>query len=214
MLQTTSKGAACGGISSFSTLGATQSPEFAEIQMIRVLLVDDHALFRAAIRALLKSVPEIEVVGEASNGREALDLIEAAPPNVVLMDILMPQLNGLDATAQISAAFPAVRVVVLSMNSAEQYVFEAMRAGAAGFLLKNAEPAELKAAVKAVANGETFLSPAISKYAVAGYLKRIGEHDPSTAATSVVAISRVRREKRHVTSGMIESDAKTNTGIH
>jgi DNA-binding NarL/FixJ family response regulator len=147
--------------------------------MIRVLLVDNHAIFRAGIRALLKGIPDIEVVGEASNGREALELIEVAPPSVVLMDILMPQLNGLDAAAQIAAKFPNVRVIILSMNSAERDVIGALRAGAAGFLLKNSEPAELKAAIKAAANGETYLSPSISKFVVARYLELIGESGSS-----------------------------------
>jgi DNA-binding NarL/FixJ family response regulator len=146
------------------------------MNQIRVLLADDHALFRAGIRSLLKSVPEIEVVGEAATGREALDLIAASSPDVVLMDILMPQLNGLDAAAQIAATHPEVRVIILSMNSAEQYVFEALRAGAAGYLLKNVEPSELELAIKAVANGETFLSSAISKHVTHGYLASVGEH--------------------------------------
>jgi DNA-binding NarL/FixJ family response regulator len=151
------------------------------MQLIRVLLVDDHALFRAGICALLKSVPEIEVIGEAATGREALDLVAANPPNVVLMDILMPQLNGLDAAAQLAATFPAVRVIILSMNSAEQYVFEAIRAGAAGYLLKNVDPSELELAIKTVAQGETFLSSAVSRQVMRGYLARVDEHGLSEA---------------------------------
>jgi DNA-binding NarL/FixJ family response regulator len=146
--------------------------------MIRVLLVDDHAIFRAGIRTLLNGMPEMEVVGEAATGREAVEFVTAHPPDVVLMDDLMPQLNGVDAAAQIVAKFPAVRVIILSMNSAEQRVIEALRAGAAAFLLKRAEPAELKAAIKAVANGEMFLSPAISKYFVSGYLEGMNCQNP------------------------------------
>src|SRR5579862_6696285 len=110
---------------------------------IRVLIVDDHDLFRAGIRSLLEKVADVEVAGEAGTGREALRLIQAKPPDIVLMDILMPDLNGLDATARISAQFPRVKVVVLSMNSAEEYVLQALRAGASGYLVKNISPAEL-----------------------------------------------------------------------
>jgi DNA-binding NarL/FixJ family response regulator len=151
------------------------------MQLIRVLLADDHALFRAGIRALLRSVPEIDVIGEASTGREAVDLVAANPPNVVLMDIFMPQLNGLDAAAQLATLCPAVRVIILSMNSAEQYVVEAMRAGAAGYLLKTVDPSELELAIKAVAQGETFLSSAVSRQVMRGYLARVDEHGLSEA---------------------------------
>jgi DNA-binding NarL/FixJ family response regulator len=151
------------------------------MQLIRVLLADDHALFRAGIRAILKSVPEIEIIGEAATGREALDLIAANPPNVVLMDILMPQLNGLDAAAQIVAMHPAVRVIILSMNSAEEYVLEAIRAGAAGYLLKNVDPTELELAIRTVAQGEPFLSSTLSRQVMHGLLARVGEHGLSEA---------------------------------
>src|ERR1700676_4370666 len=109
---------------------------------IRVLLADDHTLFRAGIRALLEKVPGVEVTGEAGTGREALRLIQAHPPDVVLMDIMMPELNGLDGPARGGARFPGVRVDILSMNSAEEYVLQALRAGAAGYLLKNISPVE------------------------------------------------------------------------
>lgn len=141
---------------------------------IRVLLVDDHELFRAGVRALLERVPDVEIVGEASTGRDALSFIEAHPPDIVLMDILMPQLNGLDAAARVAARFPTVRVIMLSMNSAEEYVLQSLRAGAAGYLLKNATPLELEGAIKAVARGETFLSTAISKHVMDAYLQRVG----------------------------------------
>jgi len=146
------------------------------MQTIRVLLVDDHALFRAGVRELLKNIPEIQVIGEASDGREALVVIAATRPDVVLMDILMPQLNGLDAAAQVAAGFPDVKVIILSMNSSEPYVIEALRAGAVGYLLKDADPTELRVAIKAVANGETYLSSAVSKQVVTGFLNRVAEN--------------------------------------
>jgi DNA-binding NarL/FixJ family response regulator len=141
---------------------------------IRVLLADDHDLFRAGIRSLLEKVAEVEVVGEAGTGREALRLIQAQPPDVVLMDILMPELNGLDAAARVAAKFPDVRVIILSMNAAEEYVLQALRAGAAGYLLKNVSLVELELAIKAVGRGETFLSPAVSKYVMEAYIHRVG----------------------------------------
>ena len=146
---------------------------------IRVLLADDHDLFRAGIRALLEKVPGVEVIGEASTGHEALRLVQAHSPDVVLMDILMPELNGLDATARVAAKFPKVRVLILSMNVAEEYVLHALRAGAAGYLLKSVSPAELELAVKAVGRGETYLSPAVSKNIVESYVQRIGGNGSS-----------------------------------
>jgi DNA-binding NarL/FixJ family response regulator len=142
----------------------------------RVLLADDHDLFRAGIRSLLDHVADVKVVGEASSGREALHLIEADPPDVVLMDILMPELNGLDAAARVAAKHPDVRVIILSMNSAEEYVLQALRAGAAGYLLKTVSPNELELAIKTVSRGETFLSSAVSKSHVEDYVGRVGGH--------------------------------------
>src|SRR5262245_24285839 len=140
----------------------------------RVLLAEDHALVRAGIRALLQNLLGVQVVGEASDGREALRLIKTYQPDVVLMDIAMAGLNGLEATARVSKEFPAVRVIILSMHSTEEYVTQALRAGAAGYLLKDAAAAELELAVTSVARGETYLSPAVSKHVIADYLRRAG----------------------------------------
>ena len=146
---------------------------------IRVLLADDHDLFRAGIRSLLGYVANVEVVGEAGTGREALRLIEANPPDVVLMDIWMPDLNGLDAAARMAATFPEVRVIILSVNAAEEYVLQALRAGASGYLIKTVSPTELELAIKAVSRGETFLSSAISKSVIADYVSLVGGHGNS-----------------------------------
>jgi DNA-binding NarL/FixJ family response regulator len=140
---------------------------------IRVLLADDHKLFRAGIRALLQRYADIEIVAEAANGREALRLVAIHRPEVVLMDIMMPSLNGLDAAARIGRAFPGTRVVMLSMNADEDSVLKALRAGAVGYLVKTADPAELELAIRAVERGERFLSSAVSAHIVAGCLKRI-----------------------------------------
>ncbi len=140
----------------------------------KILLVDNHALVRAGIRALLEQIPNVLVVGEAGDGREALKLVEQCRPHLVLMDITMPVMNGLEATVRIVKDFPGVRVVMLSVHTDEEYVLQALRAGAAGYLLKDAGRAELEIAVAAVARGETYLSPAVSRHVVGDYVRRTG----------------------------------------
>lgn len=129
---------------------------------IRVLLADDHTLVRAGIRALLEKLPGLEVAGEASDGREVLDLIKTRQPDVVLMDISMPGLNGLEALARITRDFPKVRVIILSMHHNDEYVWQALKSGASGYLLKKAATTELPAALKGVAGGEIYLSRQIA----------------------------------------------------
>src|SRR3984885_8091532 len=146
---------------------------------IRVLLIDDHNLFRAGIRSLLQTVSDVEVVAEASDGREGLRLIEAHRPDVALMDVMMPGLNGLDAVAQVARTCPAPRVIMLSMNAGEDSVLQTLRAGAAGYLVKTADPAELELAIRAVVRGETFLSSAISQHVVAACLGRLDREQTS-----------------------------------
>jgi DNA-binding NarL/FixJ family response regulator len=141
---------------------------------VRVLLVDDHTLIRAGIHSLLQKIAGVEVVGEASDGREALDLAGTSRPDVVLMDIAMPGLNGLDATARLVKKFSSVNVIILSMHVNEEYILQALRAGATGYMLKGADTAELEIAIKAVARGETYLHPMVSKHVVADYIKRVG----------------------------------------
>jgi len=146
---------------------------------IRILLADDHDLVRAGLRTLLQTLPGIEVVAEAGNGREALRRVKEHHPNVVLMDFMMPELNGLDATARITATFPNVRVIMLSMNAGEEYVLPSLRAGAAGYLLKNVGPTELEQAIRKVAEGETYLCSAVAKHVVAAYLDHPGNEKTS-----------------------------------
>ncbi|MBI4277581.1 MAG: response regulator transcription factor [Armatimonadetes bacterium] len=139
---------------------------------VRVLLAEDHTLVRAGIRALLHNLPEVEVVAEAGDGREALRLTESLRPDLVLMDVALPEMNGLEAAARITKEFPTVRVVILSMYANEEYVWRALRAGVAGYLLKDAATTELELAVTAVMRGETYLSPQISKY-LTEYIRRV-----------------------------------------
>lgn len=151
---------------------------------IRVLLADDHTLVRAGIRGLLQGIAGVEVVGEAEDGHEALRLAGELHPDVALLDIGMPGLNGLDAATQLMRADPRVRVLILSMHSAEEYVLRALRAGCAGYLLKRSAVSELEVAVRAVARGETYLSPTVSKQVVDDYVGRTGgSADPLEALT-------------------------------
>jgi len=136
------------------------------LKPISILLVDDHPLVRAGIRTLLEKLPEVVVTGEATDGREALRMIREHPPNIVLMDIAMPGLNGLDATKRISAEFPGVLVVVLSMYTDQEYVRQAVEAGAAGYLVKGSAAAELEDAITTVARGEKYFTPAVTRQIV------------------------------------------------
>ena len=141
---------------------------------IRVLLADDHTLVRGGIRALLSSLPWVDVVAEASDGREALRLIEIHQPDIVLMDIAMAGMNGLEATNRVVKDYPGVRVIILSMHISEEYVLQALRSGASGYLLKDAGTAELELAIRSVASGETYLSPPVSKHVILDYVRRVG----------------------------------------
>jgi DNA-binding NarL/FixJ family response regulator len=139
---------------------------------VRVLLAEDHTLVRAGIRALLQGLSWVEVVAEAGDGREALQLIETHQPNIVLMDITMPGINGLEATRE-TRKFPEVKVIILSMHTSEEYVWQALRAGAVGYLLKDAGTAELELALRAVAQNQNYLSPAVSKHVISDYIERV-----------------------------------------
>lgn len=139
--------------------------------MIRTLLADDQALVRAGFRALLDAQDDIQVVGEAGNGREAVELARALVPDVVLMDVRMPELDGLTATRTIAAeeSLGSVRIVILTTFELDEYVFESIRAGASGFLVKDTEPADLVRAVRAVAAGDALLSPGVTRRLIEEY---------------------------------------------
>lgn len=150
----------------------------------RVLLADDHTLVRAGLRKLLESMPEVTVVGEADDGLALLALAATLQPDLVLMDIAMAGLNGLEATARLLKAQPGIRVLILSMHQNEEYVRQALRNGAMAYLLKDAAPAELELAIQAVQRGETYLSPAVSRGVVSDYVQRLrGDVAPADALT-------------------------------
>jgi DNA-binding NarL/FixJ family response regulator len=140
----------------------TSSNVTAPAKHSRVLLADDHTLVRSGIRALLERLPGVDVIGEASDGREVLDLVKAQRPDLVLMDISMPGLNGLQALARITRDMPEARVIILSMHPNDEYVLQALKSGAAGYLLKRAATAELAAALQAVLGGGIYLSREIA----------------------------------------------------
>lgn len=151
---------------------------------LRVLVADDHTLVRAGLRSLLEGLAGVEVVGEAGDGHETLRLADALRPDVVVLDIGMPGLNGLAVTERLHRDHPRIRVLILSMHTTEEYVLQALRAGAAGYLLKGSAVPELELAVQAVARGESYLSPAVSRHVVDEYVARTGgEADPLAALT-------------------------------
>jgi DNA-binding NarL/FixJ family response regulator len=139
---------------------------------MRVLLADDHTLVRAGIRALVARVPGAEIVGEAGDGHAALALILETRPDVALVDVSMPGINGLDLAARAAREAPATRMVILSMHSSPGHVSQALRAGVKGYVLKDAAAEELPVMLGAVMRGETYLSPAISRHVVEGFLGR------------------------------------------
>lgn len=141
---------------------------------IQVILVDDHILPRAGIRTLLQSMAGIEVIGEASNGREALALMARQRPQVVITDIRMPVMDGFDLTVAVREQFPGVQVLVLSMHTTEEYIWRAMRSGARGYLFKDAPPSELETAIRKVAQGEPYMAPEV----LSRYLSYRERHSP------------------------------------
>jgi DNA-binding NarL/FixJ family response regulator len=143
------------------------------------LIADDHGLVRAGIRALLEKQSHMEVVDEASNGREALALAIRHRPDVVLMDISMPQLNGLEVVRQLARDLPQVRCIILSMHADEEHVWQALKAGAAGYLVKGGSLAELELAITSVGQGETYLSPGVSGPVIKEYVRRTSHEGDS-----------------------------------
>jgi DNA-binding NarL/FixJ family response regulator len=139
---------------------------------IKVVLADDHKLMREGLRALLRSLARVEVVAEAADGREALIAVKEHQPDVLVTDIGMKGLNGLEATAQVTKEYPHVRVIILSVHSHEEYIWQALRAGAVGYVLKDSDCSELELAITSVARGEIYLTPAVSRRVIENYLRR------------------------------------------
>jgi len=171
------------------------------LSAIRILLVDDQALFREGLRTLLSVQGDLEVVGEAGNGEEALRLALSLRPAVVLMDLQMPVLDGVAATRRLHESLPECRVIVLTTFDDDEYVFEGLRAGAVGYLLKDAPSAKLIEAIRAAARGESFLEPSVAAKVVAEFM-RLANQAPRLAEPLVEPLSEREREiLRLVASG-------------
>ncbi len=140
---------------------------------IRVVIADDHAVVREGIKMILGREPDIEIVGEAGNGREALELVAKTRPHVVVMDISMPEMGGVEATRRVKEAYPKVNVLALTMHEDESYVFQLLKAGASGYVLKRGAAQDLVQAIRSAARGEAFLYPSVARSVLADYLKRV-----------------------------------------
>lgn len=141
------------------------------MKKLRILLADDHVVMRTGLRALLERQSNLEVVGESENGRDAINLVSSVQPDVVVMDVGMPVLNGIEATKTIVAEHPTVAVVILSMHADESYVMRALKAGARGYLLKDSAPADLLSAIQAVSQNKSFFSPKVSRILAEDYVR-------------------------------------------
>lgn len=168
--------------------------------MIRILLADDQALFREALSMLISSQPDLEVVGEASNGEEAIQLGESCRPNVVLMDLQMPVMNGVVATRHLHSQQPDCRVIALTTFDGDEYIFDCLRAGAVGYLLKDAPSETLFAAIRAAARGESFLQPSVTTRVLAEFT-RLSDQPPAPWSTLVEPLSDREREILRLIAG-------------
>lgn len=178
---------------------------------VRVLIADDHSIVRKGLRSALEEDLDCRIVGEAANGREAVQLAEQTLPDVAILDIGMPQLNGIEATSQIQKVSPKTRVLILSMHSDESYILRALTAGARGYLLKDTAENDVLAAVRAVAQGKAFFSPAISKMLLedyVGFLRRRGLDDSYDLLTD-----RERETLQLLAEGQTNKEVANTLGI-
>ena len=172
------------------------------MKKIKVVIAEDHTIVRKGLCALLQGEPDIEVVGEAENGREAIKIVEKLLPDVVVMDIAMPGLNGLETTRQLTKKFPKLKILILTMHDNEEYIFETLRAGAAGYLIKRSAPNELISAIQSVFRGESFLSPAVSKKVIEGFVQSGG-----SAAKEDADYGRLTTREREILQLIAEGNA-------
>lgn len=161
---------------------------------IRVMLADDHTILRQGIRMLLEAQEDMEVVGEAVNGRDAVEKARVLHPKVILMDISMPELNGLEATRQVKRESPEIQVVILTMHESEEYLVQILQAGATGYVLKQAADRELIEAVRIASRGDTYLYPKIATRLVSDYLRRVETNQPDEHDAAYESLTARERE--------------------
>lgn len=177
---------------------------------IRLLLVDDHPVVRKGIRSCLVSLENLEIVGEAVDGQEAIAKVKELSPEVVLMDIDMPKMSGLEATRQLRKDFPAVRVLILSVHSNKQYVLQIIQSGAQGYVLKDASPADLVRAIEAVSGGEAFFSPDVSQIVLNQYLAEAGQGEENGSGRLT---SREREVLAMIAEGQSNKEMASKLGV-
>jgi DNA-binding NarL/FixJ family response regulator len=177
---------------------------------IRVLVVDDHPVVRTGIRTLLEQIPNVQVIGEATNGREALQFLKTRSPEVevVLLDVSMAELDGIATTGYITQDYPHIRVLILSMHTTETYVLPAVQAGAAGYVPKSAPRAELEQALRTVAQGGTYLSPEVAKHVTAAYRRTLhqGEESPPSPTSPAFLRPHERELLQLIANGLSTKD--------
>jgi two-component system, NarL family, response regulator NreC len=182
---------------------------------IRVLIADDHTIVRSGVRLLLNAEADMRVVGEALDGREALELTGSLQPDVVLMDIAMPVMDGLEATRALKERFPDTQVIVLTMHRSDEYFFEVLKAGASGYILKAAKPGELVDAVRIVAKGQVFLYPAMAKKLLTDYLNRVdggdGAQDLSPREKEILRLLAAGHSNKEIAEKLVVSPSTVHS---
>ena len=180
------------------------------MKKLRILLADDHTVMRTGLRALLERQPNLEVVGESENGRQTIDLVDSLKPDVVVMDVGMPVLNGIEATKTIVTQHPTTAVVILSMHADESYVMRTLKAGARGYLLKDSAPADLTGAIQAVSQNKSFFSPKVSRILAEDYVRVLKQKG---AVDSYDLLSREREILQLITEGKANKEVAAALNI-
>lgn len=174
---------------------------------VKIILADDHNIVRAGIRSILSKIPGMKVIAETDNGREALNLIKKLKPDVVLVDIAMPELNGLEVTQSIVKEFPEIKIIILSMHKSEEYVLQALKFGASGYLLKDTAADELEMAVNAVVKGEKYLAPFISKNVISSLLNSIKNNNSKSKPKTSLLLEKMTPRQREILQLIAEGNS-------